>query len=304
MRELNLKHLHYFWVVAQEGSISAASERLFITPQTISAQLRELEERMHCKLFERRGRGLVLTRAGETARGYADAIFDLSRELTNALSEEEAGLRQVRIGVVDVVPKLIASLVLLPLLRREPAPRLQCREGDAADMLNRLAQHRLDAVLSDHPATPDPNVRLYTHELGRTGISFLGAPGLLAEPLQPFPRCLHGLPILLPGRRTALRMALENWLREQGVEMRVAGECDDSALIKALGQAGGGIFTCPTAIESEVCRQYAVEAIGRTEAVQEQFFLITASSQVERPLLAELIARARGDVFEARAGSD
>ncbi|MEN8719870.1 MAG: LysR family transcriptional regulator, partial [Oceanococcaceae bacterium] len=214
MRELNLKHLHYFWVVASERSITAAGERLFVTPQTISAQIRELEDRLRCQLFDRRGRALVLTPAGETALRYSNAIFDLSKELVAALSENDTGQQQVRIGIVDVVPKLISSLLLLPLLRDASPPRLHCREGALSELMADLVRHQIDAVISDHAAPPDPNLRLYSHELGSTGLSFLAAPHLVADTPGPFPQCLNGLPVILPGRRTALRMSLENWLRE------------------------------------------------------------------------------------------
>ena len=210
MRDLNLKHLHYFWVVAQEGSIVAASERLFVTPQTISAQLKQLESRLPRPLLKRKGNGITLTAEGELALEYADAIFDLSKELTAALASPDRGGGQVRFGVVDVVPKLIASLVLLPFTEAQPAPRIICREADMSELLVQLAQHKLDFVLSDHPAPPDENLRLYSHELGSTGISFMAAPGLLQEDNRPFPECLQNKSILLPGRKTALRMALEN----------------------------------------------------------------------------------------------
>ncbi|MDX1497622.1 MAG: transcriptional activator NhaR [Salinisphaeraceae bacterium] len=297
MQNINLKHLHYFWAVAHEGSIAAASERLFITPQTISAQLKHLESRLGQPLFHRNGKSLSLTRAGETALAYADQIFDLGKELSAALASEADGVNQLRVGISDVVPKLIASLILLPAIQHKPAPRLVCRESDASDLLARLGQHKLDIVISDHPAVPDPNLRLYNHEMGSTGISFMAAPGLVRESSRPFPENLQGLPILLPGRRTALRMTLETWLEDRDIRMRVAGEFDDSALTKAFGQIGAGVFTCPSAIEGEVSRQYAVKALGRTSELKESFYLISTSKQLSQPLVVEILERARRDVF-------
>lgn len=297
MRDLNLKHLHYFWVVAREGSIAAASERLFVTPQTISAQLKLLEEQLGQKLLQRRGTGLALTHAGETALGYADRIFDLSRELTAALAAERAGGGQIRIGIADVVPKLIASRVLLPLTDQDPPLRLVCRENDFSELVGQLAQQKLDAVISDHPATPDPNLRLYSHELGETGISFMAAPRLLGKGRRKFPDCLNQLPFLMPGHRTALRMTLESWLAERNVKVRIAGDFDDSALIKAFGQNGAGVFTCPTAIEAEVAKQYAVRSIGRADDLCERYYLITRAKQLERGLLESVLQRARTQLF-------
>ncbi len=298
MRELNLKHLHYFWVVAREGSIAAASDRLLVTPQTISAQLKQLEGRLGQPLFQRRGTGLALTRAGETALRYADTIFDLSKELTATLAAERSGGGQVRVGIADVVPKLIASLVLLPVTEQDPPVRLICCENDLGELLAQLARHKLDFVISDHPAPPDPNLRLYNHEMGETGISFMAAYGLLDPGNRVFPACLAGQPFLMPGRRTALRTTLEIWLRDQNVEVRVAGEFDDSALIKAFGQTGAGVFTCPTAIEAEVSRQYAVSVVGRTQELCERYYLISRGQQLDQALVQTVLARAREEVFK------
>ncbi len=301
MRDINLKHLHYFWVVAREGSIAAASERLFVSPQTISAQLKQLEAQLQQALFSRRGTGLTLTPAGETALGYADTIFDLRRELAAALSEHASGGGPLRVGIVDVVPKLIATLILQPITRQEPPMRLVCQESDLTDLLARLATQKLDFVISDHPATPDPNLRVYNHELGETGISFMAAPALLEGRSSPFPSLLQDLPFLMPGRRTALRTMLESWLLSQGVTVRIAGEFDDSALIKAFGQTGAGVFSCPTAIEAEVARQYSVCVIGRTLALRERFYLISRGQRIDQEIVHTVLARAQQELFTHEA---
>jgi LysR family transcriptional activator of nhaA len=297
MRELNLKHLHYFWVVAREGSITRASERLFVTPQTISAQIRELEQRLQCELFERQGRNLRLTAAGSTALQYADTIFDLSKELAAVLVEGGAEVRQMRVGIVDVVPKSISALVMKPLLEADPAPRLLCREGKLSDLVARMAQQGLDCVISDLPAPLGANLRLYTQELGSSPVSFFAAEGVAPAAHKAFPDNLNGSRFLLPRRHTALRTALENWLREKGVTYQLAGECDDSALIKALGQAGAGVFIAPTAAEAEVVHQYGVEVLGRTEDLQAQFFLITTTPISDRPLLSAIVSNAHEHLF-------
>lgn len=298
MRELNLKHLHYFWVVAQEGSIVGASERLFVTPQTISAQLKQLEARLQRPLFRKKGTGIALTREGEIARDYADAIFDLSKELTVTLAAKDQGGGQVRVGLVDGVPKLIATMVLHPLTEMSPPVRLMCQEDDLGSLVALLAQHKLDFIVSDHPAPPDENLRLYSHELGSTGISLMASPGLVGTESAAFPDCLRRLPVLLPGRKTAIRMALDSWLRNNDIDMRVAGEFDDSALIKAFGQTGAGVFACPTVIETEVARQYAVTTVGRIDDIRERFYVISGTRHLEQSPLGQLLERVKSEVFD------
>lgn len=299
MRDINLKHLHYFWAVAHQGSIAAASEHLFVTPQTISAQLKELESSLGHKLFRRSGKSLSLSQAGETALSYADGIFDLRRELAAALATENQDMRQIRVGISDVVPKLIASRVLLPAIQHEPAPRLICKEGESSELLAALAQHKLDMVISDHPAAPDPNLRLYSHKMGSTGISFMAAPKLISDENAKFPACLDQQPILMPGRHTALRMTLESWLQEQKLDMHITGEFDDSALTKAFGQLGAGLFTCPSAIQEDVRQQYGVRELGRTKAIRESFYLISPNKRISQPLILQILQRAREEVFKS-----
>ena len=88
----NYKHLHYFWMVAHEGSIAKASEKLHITPQTISGQLSLLEDNIGNRLFTREGRGLRLTETGRLVLSYADEIFDLGRELGDVLRGNQLNL--------------------------------------------------------------------------------------------------------------------------------------------------------------------------------------------------------------------
>ncbi len=89
MEWLNYHHLLYFWTVAREGSIAKARTSLRLAPSTISLQIRALEEALDEKLFERKGRRLVLTEIGTTVFEYADEIFGLGQELMTAVKQGE-----------------------------------------------------------------------------------------------------------------------------------------------------------------------------------------------------------------------
>ncbi len=113
MANINLKHLRYFWAVAANGSIVRASEILHLTPQTISGQLRELEEQIGTKLFKKSGRNLVLTGTGQTVFSYADEMFRLNNELQDVLAGRTPGTaRSFNVGIAMVVPKQLAYRVL------------------------------------------------------------------------------------------------------------------------------------------------------------------------------------------------
>jgi LysR family transcriptional activator of nhaA len=126
---LNYKHLHYFWVVATEGSIARAADKLFITPQTISGQLSMLEQRIGQPLFDRVGRRLRLTETGRLVLGYADDIFELGRELGDVLRGAPlVGNSEFIVSAASALPKTIVYKVLEPALTVSNDISLTCKE--------------------------------------------------------------------------------------------------------------------------------------------------------------------------------
>lgn len=298
MEWLNYHHLLYFWVVAREGSISAATRKLNLTQPTISAQLRLLEESLGEKLFEKSGRSLVLTEAGRVALRYADEIFALGRELRDTLRDRPTGKPvRVTVGIADVVPKLVAYRVLHPAFEAAPDVQMVCREASSESLLLLLGQHEVDLVLTDAPAAGSP-LRAYNHLLGESGTTLFAAPALAASVRKQFPKSLHGSPLLLPGAATQIRRALELWLDGSGIEPRRVGEFDDLALMTAFGRAGTGIFPAPTAIEDEIEAQYGVRIVGRLPEVRERFYAISAERKIKNPMVSAITSTARRRIFE------
>jgi LysR family transcriptional activator of nhaA len=292
MEWLNYHHLLYFWTVAREGSIAAATKKLNLTQPTISAQLRQLEESLGEKLFEKSGRGLVLTEAGHVALRYADEIFALGRELRDTLRDRPTGKpRRVTIGIADMVPKLIAYRVLRPAFENAEI-EMVCREASSEVLLGLLGQHEVDLVITDAPASGAP-LRTYNHLLGESGTTFFAAPALAASAKKQFPKSLHGAPLLLPGEGTQLRRALELWLDSTGIEPRRIGQFDDLALMTAFGRAGTGIFPGPSSIEDEIEAQYNVRVVGRLPEVKERFYAVSAERKIKNPIVSAITSAAR-----------
>lgn len=299
MRHLNYNHLFYFWMVAREGSIARASELLYLTPQTISGQIRFLEQAVNAKLFARVGRRLVLTEVGRMVYQYADQIYRLGSELMDVLKgRTPEGPLLFTVGIADVVPKLVSYRVLEPALRLGEAVRIVCREGKLTELMADLAVHKVDMVLADSPLTPTFNIRAFNHLLGESGLSFFAAKGRATASRAAFPRCLDQTPMLLPTDNTMLRRALEQWFEDEGISPTIAAEFEDSALAKAFGQAGAGVFVAPTAIEQEVKRQYDVRVIGRTDKVRERFYAISAERRIKHPAVVAISQAARETLFK------
>ncbi len=289
---MNFKHLHYFWIVAHSGSIARASERLNLTPQTVSAQIKLLEQSLDTALFRPAGRGLELTEAGRLALSYADEIFALGDALEIALASRRGGQAlSFRVGITDVVPKSLAYRLLAPARRLAEPVRLLCREGKLDRLLAELALHKLDMVLADRPLPPALNVRGHSRWLGESALAFFAAPALAAQCRQ-FPQCLDGAPLFLPGDDATVRGRIERWLEQQRIAPRVFGEFDDGALMKAFGQEGGGYFPSPLVLAGEIEAQYGVRLVGVVEAVREEYYAITREQNISHPAVLAVTAEA------------
>lgn len=298
MGTLNFKHLYYFWTVAKAGGVARAAEQLHLTPQSISGQLRVLEDALGEALFRRAGRNLELTDTGRLVLSYADEIFSLGADLQEALRQRPAERTlQFRVGITDTVPKTIAYRLLEPALRLPEKLRLVCREGRLTDLLGELAVNRLDLVIADRPMPPTTNVRGYSHQLGECGVTFFAAPALSPSCGRAFPECLDGALLLLPGEDAAMRPGLLRWFEVQRIRPRIAGEFDDGALLKAFGQAGAGIFAAPSVIAEQIVRQYGVVVLGATEAVTEQFYGISVERRLSHPAVVAVSRAARQELF-------
>lgn len=297
MASLNFKHLRYFWMVAKAGSIARASERLHLTPQSISGQLSEFESVLGVELFRRVGRGLELTEIGQRMLGYAEQIFALGDELMDLVRHQgQAQGVTFRVGIADSVPKMVAYRLVEPSLRLDEPVKLVCREGRLTALLGELAVHRLDMVIADRPLPDNLNVRGYNHFLGESGMSIFAAKAL-APPPDSFPRCLDQAPFLLPGVDVALHARLLRWFESERIKPRIVGEFDDTALMMAFGQAGAGLFAAPTAIEARIVHQYEVGVVGRIESVREQIYAITTERKLTHPIVTAICRMARHDVF-------
>jgi LysR family transcriptional activator of nhaA len=300
---MNFKHLYYFWVAAKAGGVMKAGEQLHTTPQTLSGQIKLLEDRLGRKLFRKSGRNVELTDDGRVALRYADEIFTLGSELETALRQHSAsGAAQVqdfRVGVEDAVAKTVAYRLLQPALDLAQPVRLICTEGRFDDLMAQLALHRIDLVIADEPLTHKLSVRAYNHALGSSPMSFFAAPALRAALMGDFPECLNNAPMLIPGPNASIRAPFEAWLTRLKLYPRVVAECDDSALMQAFGREGRGVFLSPKVVESETLAQFEVELVGRSDELLNDFYAISVERRITHPGVAAITQAARGDLFGA-----
>lgn len=294
MTTYNYKHLYYFWVVAKEGGMSRAAERLGMAVQTISTQVRELERSLGHQLLKPQGRNVVLTHAGEAAFAQAEQIFQLGEKLPDVLTAATAAPKvALRVGISDGLPKLAIPRLLGPALGANNL-RLECHEDEFEDLLADLALHRLDLILADRPAPPNGNVRVYSHALGSSPIQWFGHPkwarpwaaaALAEQPAQ----ALASLPLLLPTTHSTVRNRLNQWMDKQHIQPNVVGEFEDSALLATFAATGMGLFPAPELVRDELTQRLGFVWLGACEGVTEQFYLIGSERKVMHPLVKQVL---------------
>jgi LysR family transcriptional activator of nhaA len=295
MEWLNYHHYLYFYLVAREGGLARAGAILRLSPQAISGQVRQLEEQLGDKLFEKRGRRLVLTEFGRLNYRIADDIFSLGQQ---AMQLARSGTLEHKapliIGVADVVPKLLISSLLEPLRSSSNRVRIVVHEDRFERLLGNLATHELDVVIADEPMSADrAGVRAFNHQIAESGMSFLASPKLAARLTRGFPKSLNGAPMILPTDDTSFGRQVRGWLDEHGIRPLIAAEVADSALMKVLGRAGDGVFPTPSILADQVQREFAVRIVGNVPTLRWRYFAITADRRVRHQALQLLLKEAK-----------
>jgi len=291
---LNYHHLRYFWVVAKEGGLRKAADKLHVSQPTISAQIAALEGVLMEKLFRRGGRSLTLTEAGHRVLSYAEDIFSLGQELLDTAQQRPTSRPlRVHIGITDSLPKLVSYEIIKPIFKLEQPVQAVCREGKVADLLGQLAAYRLDIVLADEPAPSSLPIKVFNHFLGECGVTFCAERKLAATLKRKFPKSLNHAPVLLPAGNTALRRSLEKWFQAEEIRPRLIAEFDDAALMKVAAVDGLGFFALPTLVMQEAVASYDFQFIGRTEECRQQFYAISAERKLTHPAVLAITSQAR-----------
>ncbi len=298
MHWLNYHHLLYFWMIAREGGVAPAAKKLRLAIPTLSGQVKKLEDDFGERLFQRQGRRLALTDVGRLVYDYADQIFSLGAELTSAV-RDGVGTRRPRLvlGIADSVPKLIVRELLKPARLAMPQLQLACREGQTDHLLADVAAHTLDALITDAPVPGGTPVRLFNHLLGESDVGVYATAKLAGSLKAKFPESLDGAPFLLPSEGTSLRRSLDLWFERHKLVPDIVAEFDDTALMKAFGEDGAGLFVAPSAIAATIVKQYDVVELGRLDGVSERFYVVSPERRLKHPAIVALHQAAKLELF-------
>lgn len=294
LQRLNYQHLHYFWAVASEGSVTAAAATLRVSPSTVSVQLKALEAQFERALFERAGRGIRLTETGKVAFKYAESIFSTGRELENyLLGHQSAGAFRLDVGIAQMLPKLVTWTLIAPATRLEQPCHVVCREAQPAELISSLLLHQLDVVLTDVPLTGGTSVKLFNRLLGQSTVSFYARPALARRCRGDLAEALRTLPVLLPSAGTEMRRSLDAFFGQLGVHPLIAAEFDDLALLEVAGGEGLGLFPIPDVVSAQAEQRYRVKRVGTAHGVVERFYATSADRKIQNPAVHAIVGAAK-----------
>ena len=285
----NYRHLYYFWIVAKEGGMARAAQRLEMSLPTISTQVRELEKSLGVSLLAAQGRNLVLTEAGVAAMREADQIFALGEGLPHRVLEAVSGTSvRFNVGISDGIAKLAVHRILAPVLG-ESRLRLLCHEGEFEQLLAELAVHKLDVVLSDRAAPAKSELRVTSQMLSSSPVIWCAPSNWAEAAREDYPKSFAHVPLLLPTRHSAARQRIDHWLERERIKPLIVGEFEDNALLMTFAAAGMGVFPVAESQESDILDTHKLEKIATCPEVREEFHLIYTARKVLHPLLTRLL---------------
>ena len=281
MSHLNYNHLYYFWMVCKQGSVTKAADALFLTPQTVTGQIKALEERMKGKLTKRNGRTVEPTELGQLVFKYADRMFGLSYEMLDIINYSQQSNILFEVGVADALSKRLVSKILMTTVPEDNRIHLRCYESTHELLLERLSQHKLDMILSDCPVDSTQSPGLYSKKLGESSMSFFASSEI--ENVR-FPEILEQKKLLIPASRTAMGRKVIQWFDRQGIQPNVLGEFDDVALMKAFARYHDDvIFLAPSVYMSKIEDNRNLQLIGHVDGLKEEYYVIFAERMIQHP---------------------
>lgn len=287
--QFNFHHLFYFWRVAKIGHLTRAAQEMHVSQSALSAQIRQLEERLGEALFERQGRRLVLTATGQMVLSYAENIFGLGQEMLGRLQGRVEGMTRLRVGSVATLSRNYQQQWIRPLLA-DPGVVLTLESGLLEDLLDRLARHQLDVVLANEPVATNPDRPVHCRFLGSQAISLVGPAGAWSGRSLRLPEDLDGLEVALPGPRHALRAQFDALCLAADVRPRLRAEVDDMAMLRLIARDSGWLTVLPEVVVQDELRNGVLVRVGQSTRLEEHFYAITTPHRHRLERLEQLLA--------------
>jgi len=289
MTHLNFHHLRYFLAVAQAGTLTKAAERLNVSPSAVSVQVQALEAQLGHDLFDRQGRGLVLTETGHLVLERAEAIFDAGDELVSAVKGFDTAKRTtVRVGAMATLSRNFQVTFLQPVVGRADV-RIVIRSGSMRELLHMLHAHHIDILLTNTLPPRDETTAWTPHIIADQPISLVGRP-LGRGKRTGLAHLLETVPLILPTIENHIRGEFDAFAERLGITPLIAAEVDDMAMVRLLAREGLGMAVAPPIVVRDELAAGELKEFGPLPGLKETFYAITPTRRFPNPLIEELMS--------------
>ncbi|MBC96791.1 MAG: hypothetical protein CME63_03520 [Halobacteriovoraceae bacterium] len=272
MDRLNFNHFYYFYIVAKEGSVKAAAEKLYVSQPTVSDQIKLLEEFFDCKLFDRKNRALFLTKEGELALEYAEKAFSLSREVTSVLrNKEKLPKSSLDIGMTPNMAQYFIYDSILPLFDHQEF-KVNILENERHLLLADLEEGNLDIVISNDREGIFSSMKATKVGKNRT---YVLAHKSCRKYKKNFPHSLQEIPFFNYSKDSELRYEIELYFAKYGIAPHIIGEGNDIDLFEVMVKNAKAFVMVPEVGKNRICQNKDVIVLGELEDFETNTWCIT-----------------------------
>jgi LysR family transcriptional activator of nhaA len=270
---LNFKHLFYFHVVAEEGSLVKAARRLGVTEPSISEQIKKLEIAFGRRLFDRTSSGLRLNDAGRAVYEHTSVMFLASARLARRFSPSQQEQPVVlEVGIAGSVSRAFAASYFLPLVKFDGA-LVRMRIGENNDLMNAVTAHELDLVLTDAvPNRPEPT-KLRVQKVQEPKAIVIAGEKLAAE-VNDFPKDLTGKPFIHYTRQSRFHAEIEHYFERTSITTKLVAEADDISLHVAAVAGEGCFGVVPETAARREIQAGTIRKLGDAEGVDASVYAV------------------------------
>ena len=285
MSRLNYHHLYYFWSVARIGNLTQAAKELHLSQSALSTQIKQLEHTINIELFERKGRTLALTDMGKRVQMYANDIFTKGEELSSFIHKGVISQTQhLSIGVLNTLSRNFIEEFINPLMSNDEV-RFSLTAGRMDGLLNGLAEHELDLVLTNKPIGLEHYDQLWQSQLvSRQPLAIVGPADKKIR--GQFPAGYTDAQWVLPAKTSAIRDSFNALCARWQYQPKIKAEADDMAMLRLLARDSGALSVLPSVVVKDEIEQGLLVEYQRLPDAFEHFYAITAQRKL-KSLLAK-----------------
>lgn len=279
---MNYNHLHYFNVIAREGSLARAAKVLNVSQPTLSEQLKQLESFLGERLFDRAKGGLKLNTHGQRALRFTEPMFELGDRLRESFERSTPSPKaRVEIGLVASAACAMSLEQLLALFAAGDTV-VRVRQGDNAFLLHELISSGLDILITDGLPSQAAKKGIEHRCIVSPGLAIIGKEYCDGDDLSP----LHARPFIHYTNFSSYRWEIDQFFRDRGLEPEIVAEIDDPHVIREAVRRGVGFGVVPRSMLSEGDLSSGIQVVCEIERSFDIYALYSKRDPTEETMAA------------------